>query len=97
MELIVRELKLLKIFRVLVLQKGHSVNKQDVQNEATANAYFSMQGNLSSFNFNFFIIRFHVSCDAARGSNGYEREIEVFILYLFTEAVQLFILLRRMS
>jgi hypothetical protein len=80
MELIVRELKLLKIFRVLVLQKGHSVNKQDVQNEATANAYFSMQGNLSSFNFNFFIIRFHVSCDAARGSNGYEREIEVFIL-----------------
>jgi hypothetical protein len=51
MELVVTELKLLKTFRIVVLQKGHSVNKQDVQNEPTANAYFSMQGNPLEFGF----------------------------------------------
>jgi hypothetical protein len=44
MEWVVRQLKLLKLFRIIVLSKGHSVNKQDVQNEPTANAYYSMSG-----------------------------------------------------
>lgn len=34
---------------MIVLQKGHSVNRQDVQNDATAKAFYAMEGMIFHF------------------------------------------------